>query len=481
MFCHRCGKTLTAGNPRYCFHCGAEVPSQSSTSIGDAEDGVHASDDGGNPTGRSDEGRRNGLAPGSPLPTRASGSTESGTQRSNRRRLLTISLILLASLGVIGAVWLSRSGTTSGKQEALEAGPSTVSLKGEEPAASPSALAPAQMSPPASAPAAASAVTKTNASEGVNVAADAPEDVPQLPDAVDGYTLRAPKARAQERLFAGASFTPLPPLDKASAESCEDLPIWVLRWASQNPDVEVAAAILDTGAPDSPTLGREASGTFGYLSGSSCVSPGLRFSSALRGNASNLVDVDYEYQLWDPTASSSPGTDGSASPCGTAGDCKVGDIGPAGGIIFLDAGSQRPWGRYLEAAPAGWFGTVGDPQDQWCDKPTKKVPDAEGAAIGSGAANTQSIVEVCSSGAAVTASKYTGGGERDWYLPSQDELDAMYERRDLIGGFASDYYWSSTREPDSGTAVQTDLSPGYGYQYGATGYTLAFVRPIRAF
>jgi len=34
--------------------------------------------------------------------------------------------------------------------------------------------------------------------------------------------------------------------------------------------------------------------------------------------------------------------------------CTIGDTGPAGGIVFYDAGSTQPWGRYLEAAPPDW-------------------------------------------------------------------------------------------------------------------------------
>lgn len=38
------------------------------------------------------------------------------------------------------------------------------------------------------------------------------------------------------------------------------------------------------------------------------------------------------------------------------------------------------------------------------------------------------------------------GGYDDWYLPSQDELNLLYQLQNVIGGFAEDYYWSSTEE-----------------------------------
>jgi hypothetical protein len=39
-------------------------------------------------------------------------------------------------------------------------------------------------------------------------------------------------------------------------------------------------------------------GGAGYITGYACVSPGLKFARAINGNGSNLVDVDYEYQIW---------------------------------------------------------------------------------------------------------------------------------------------------------------------------------------
>ena len=47
----------------------------------------------------------------------------------------------------------------------------------------------------------------------------------------------------------------------------------------------------------------------------------------------------------------------------------------------------------------------------------------------------------------------------DWYLPDINELDVMYENKDLIGGFFSAYYWSST-EIDSSSAWRQNF--GYG-------------------
>ena len=40
----------------------------------------------------------------------------------------------------------------------------------------------------------------------------------------------------------------------------------------------------------------------------------------------------------------------AALPCMEDGiNCKVGDVGPRGGIVYYDAGSMQWWGRFLEA------------------------------------------------------------------------------------------------------------------------------------
>lgn len=93
--------------------------------------------------------------------------------------------------------------------------------------------------------------------------------------------------------------------------------------------------------------------------------------------------------------------------CEAGGPCKVGDTGPGGGIVFYDAGSVQPWGRYLEAAPTGWSGKAADPTVPWCSNTTSLVPGALGTDIGTGAANTDNMLAVCSSGAANLARGYS--------------------------------------------------------------------------
>ncbi|GHV96685.1 hypothetical protein AGMMS50293_30050 [Spirochaetia bacterium] len=124
---------------------------------------------------------------------------------------------------------------------------------------------------------------------------------------------------------------------------------------------------------------------------------------------------------------------------------KVGDTGPAGGLIFYDKGNNSGGWRYLEAAPADtevdvvWF-TENTRIGKW------------GPEIGIGKINTKEIMaEFNKRGggfdtAARACDDLSVNGFDDWFLPSRDELNFMYgnlHRRDL-GGFRNAQYWSST-------------------------------------
>ncbi len=68
-------------------------------------------------------------------------------------------------------------------------------------------------------------------------------------------------------------------------------------------------------------------------------------------------------------------------------------------------------------------------------------------AIGTGQSNTTAIVNGCSEAgiAARICNDLVLNGYEDWFLPSKDELNLMYQQRTVIGNFTSGCYWSSSQ------------------------------------
>ena len=63
-----------------------------------------------------------------------------------------------------------------------------------------------------------------------------------------------------------------------------------------------------------------------------------------------------------------------------------------------------------------------------------------------------------------------------WRLPTKNELNEMYKKRDVVGGFANYLYWSSTEHDCSSAWLQ---SFGYGTQYSSSKYSKFSVRAVR--
>lgn len=111
---------------------------------------------------------------------------------------------------------------------------------------------------------------------------------------------------------------------------------------------------------------------------------------------------------------------------------------------------------------------------------------AIGTALGTGQANTTAIVSNQGAGsyAAKLCDDYTNtdtgtGIYSDWYMPSKDELNKLYENKTAIGGFAGEAYWSSSEYEYDFARVQM-FDDGFP-DVVASKNCKARVRAVRAF
>jgi len=170
------------------------------------------------------------------------------------------------------------------------------------------------------------------------------------------------------------------------------------------------------------------------------------------------------------------------------------EIGPGGGYIFYDKGSYSDGWRFLEAAPAsseftapwGLYGIA-------CPGTSTE--------IGTGHTNTTVIINLLIENlqpdkAAMLCAAMTINGKNDWFLPSKDELNLMYQRLRMggnIGGFNTtnwnigSNYWSSSTNVPSGSPIQynyawqQDFSSGGQYSHIYDRRDELSVRGVRAF
>lgn len=165
----------------------------------------------------------------------------------------------------------------------------------------------------------------------------------------------------------------------------------------------------------------------------------------------------------------------------------IGDTGPAGGLIFyVDEADTYSW-TYLEVAPVSTEWTNKD----WGDYGTEIGGNAALTGIGDGQAATDAIVahmegESITGTAAQLCDAFSYGSYADWFLPSKDELDAIWDNlvddgtgsNNGVGGFAGNSYWSSS-EDDSSYAWFQFFSNGFQYVNNKNNYDR--VRAVRAF
>jgi hypothetical protein len=225
--------------------------------------------------------------------------------------------------------------------------------------------------------------------------------------------------------------------------------------------VPVTAKGVCWGTSANPTVGvgnftSDGTGTAAFISNITGLTASTTYY--VRAYATNSVGTSY-------------GTQVTFTTCGTP-YYTVGQ-NVQGGIVF-----------YVDCT--GQAGLIAATADQGSGIPygcQGTVTGATGTAVYSGAANTTAILAACTTPgiAAQLCRNYNGGGYTDWYLPSSDELQLMYNvwpLLNLTSGLMT--YWSST-ETSATTAAGYFVNNGYGYPMGAMkGYgTQMVVRAIR--
>jgi hypothetical protein len=156
----------------------------------------------------------------------------------------------------------------------------------------------------------------------------------------------------------------------------------------------------------------------------------------------------------DSETISASGTD-SGAYTSSAGNLETGEIyyvrayakvGSA--IVYGDVVSFVPENPYYVILPGGLVVSRTDASDNYV--------------------TWESAVSLCES--------YTLAGFTDWYLPTKEELTAVYNNKDLIGNFKDEAYWSSTTY-DSDMSWEVDFSDGSVWYYNKN--NMDYVRCVR--
>jgi hypothetical protein len=165
----------------------------------------------------------------------------------------------------------------------------------------------------------------------------------------------------------------------------------------------------------------------------------------------------------------------------------LGSTGPGGGKIFYIATSPFAcgatlsfWCSYLEAAASTTSPAWTDATYAWSGNTNTSVATA--ISIGSGYKNTLTMIGQSGAGtegAGNVAQAFRGGGLSDWYLPSADEANQLYNNRNSVGGWVNSYYWSSSQSSADKAFNQWN---GIAFPFEASkSSTTLYVRPVRAF
>jgi hypothetical protein len=198
------------------------------------------------------------------------------------------------------------------------------------------------------------------------------------------------------------------------------------------------------------------------------------FTTSFGTGGCNDCESTYITPTPTPTNTETPTPTTTPTPTQTPGLYTIGQAALGGIIAYIDGGGT--------SGTSGLVATVSDISTgaEWGCYGTS-ITGATGTTIGTGNANTIAIMAGCETAgiAARLCGDLVQGGYSDWYLPSKDELNALWVNRAAIGGFVNlQGYWSST-QIDSDEAWYQVFNEGT--QSPAAKFGPLYVRAIRSF
>lgn len=184
----------------------------------------------------------------------------------------------------------------------------------------------------------------------------------------------------------------------------------------------------------------------------------------------------------------------AGTTCATGGYCRIGDIGPGGGIVFIDTSTASSDGRIYEVAPQNWSGsddltTVGT----YCSNNSSTI-GASQIGIGWGETNTNLAKSTCLGGAVGRVNTFNSSnttGYSDWFIPSRNEgieLAKVAAAAGLLNigdnwSVGNWGYWGSTEVNSSTMSAIGHAGPIFNGTSNVlkSEATKNMVRPVRAF